>query len=176
MQGNTGHKFYKICTNSNSIGIEMCCKQKDDTWYFEKQTEINAAELVKYLMNKYNIPIECVIRHYDVTGKICPEPYINQSKWENFKTLITESEELMITQYEELKDAIKELTAKVEELSQPEMVYNYIDNNMPEWARCPVKWAVDNGIIQGTGEGLGLDDKDLKYVTMMYRMNERDKK
>ena len=32
----------------------------------------NAVKLAKILMRKYNIPVERVIRHYDVTGKMCP--------------------------------------------------------------------------------------------------------
>ena len=32
--------------------------------------------LTRYLMNKYGVPASHVIRHYDVTGKICPNPYV----------------------------------------------------------------------------------------------------
>ena len=46
---------------------------------FEK-TEANAIELVKYLMNKYNIPASNVIRHCDVTGKNCPKPFVENVK------------------------------------------------------------------------------------------------
>lgn len=74
----------------------------------------------------------------------------------------SESEDLTMTQYEELK-------REIEQLKHP-MIYNYVDENMPEWAREGVIWAIDNGIITGTGDGLGLDDKDLKYCTMMMRM------
>ena len=67
------------CRNANSIGIEMCVRKKstetmnatDKDWYFEKATVQSAVELTKYLMKKYNVPAERVIRHYDVTGKIC---------------------------------------------------------------------------------------------------------
>ena len=52
-------------------------------------------------------------------------------------------------------------------------IYNYVDENMPEWAREGVQWCVDNGIIAGTGDGLGLDDKDLKYCTMIMRMMKK---
>jgi len=38
-------------------------------------------------MNEYNIPIERVIRHYDVTGKICPKPFVeNEQAWNSFKS------------------------------------------------------------------------------------------
>jgi len=45
-------------------------------------------------MVKYNIPADHVIRHYNVTGKICPNSYVynhTQYTWEDFKAaLVTE--------------------------------------------------------------------------------------
>ncbi len=88
------------CRNANSIGIEMCVRKKskqtmnatDKDWYFEEATVQSAIELTKYLMKKYNIPTDHVIRHYDVTGKICPNPYVyNAGKytWDEFKKAIS---------------------------------------------------------------------------------------
>lgn len=51
----------------------------------------SAIELTQYLMKKYNVPADHVIRHYDVTGKICPNPYVyNTTKhvWDAFKKAI----------------------------------------------------------------------------------------
>lgn len=85
------------CRNSNSIGIEMCVRNKGsqaDTskdWYFEDATVKEAIALTKYLMDKYDVPADHVIRHYDVTGKICPNPYVyNSTKhtWDEFKKAI----------------------------------------------------------------------------------------
>ena len=88
-----GASRYKhpYCRNTNSIGIEMCCKKKaDGTWYFEEETIKSTIELVKYLMAKYNIPAANVIRHYDVTGKNCPEPYVRDTAaWNTFKASLT---------------------------------------------------------------------------------------
>ena len=65
---------------------------------------------------------------------------------------------------------ISELRARTAD----KMIYDYIDDNMPEWAHEGVRYCVDNGIIKGTGEGkLGLDDKDLKYCTMIMRMMKK---
>lgn len=50
------------------------------------------------------------------------------------------------------------------------MIYNYIDDNMPSWAREAVQWCVDNGIIKGTGDGLGLDDTKLWTCVTIYRL------
>lgn len=66
---------------------------------------------------------------------------------------------------------IAELQGEVDNLNNP-MIYNYIDENMPEWAREGVQWCVDNGIIKGTGDGLGLDDKDLKWCNIIYRLHK----
>lgn len=92
----TGYKHPK-CRNSNSIGIEMCCKTTGNTkladanWYFEDATVAATIELTKELMAKYNIPADHVIRHFDVTGKTCPAPYVyNTGKhtWDQFKAAI----------------------------------------------------------------------------------------
>lgn len=95
-----GAKNYKHpdCRNANSLGIELCVRNKGsltDTsrdWYFEDETIKMAIELTKDLMQKYNIPADRVIRHYDVTGKICPNPYVyNNTKhtWQDFKSALT---------------------------------------------------------------------------------------
>lgn len=92
---------HKECRNSNSIGIEMCVRKKntgslgatDKDWYFEEATVQNTIALTKYLMKKYNVPADHVIRHYDVTGKICPNPYVyNYTKhvWTAFKSAIAD--------------------------------------------------------------------------------------
>lgn len=87
--GTTGTYYHPTCRNSNSIGIEMCCKN-NGSWYFEDATVNNTIELTKYLMDKYNIPVSNVIRHYDVTHKVCPEPYVRDTAaWNNFKSRLT---------------------------------------------------------------------------------------
>lgn len=94
-----GAKSYKHpeCRNSNSLGIELCVRNKgilSDTsrdWYFEDATVQAAITLTKELMAKYNIPADHVIRHHDVTGKICPNPYVynhTQHTWDAFKAAL----------------------------------------------------------------------------------------
>lgn len=98
-----GAKLYKHpeCRNGNSIGIELCVRNKGsqaDTghdWYFEDNTVESAIRLTRELMKKYGVPTERVLRHYDVTGKICPNPFVyNHTKhtWEAFKTALTAPE------------------------------------------------------------------------------------
>ena len=80
-------KYFSNSRNSNSIGIELCCKKdKAGKWYFEDKTLENATELVRSLMNKYNVKFENIIRHYDVTHKVCPKPFVDDAKyWNKFK-------------------------------------------------------------------------------------------
>lgn len=75
-----GASLYGKATNKNTINIEICSNKvnkksllaNDTDWYFTDETLNNTRELVKYLMKKYNIPIERVIMHHSVTGKACP--------------------------------------------------------------------------------------------------------
>ena len=87
------------CRNENSIGIELCVRKRDTSsleaedrdWYFEDATVNMAAALTRRLMARYRIPPSHVLRHYDVTGKICPNPYVyNQTghTWEEFQRLV----------------------------------------------------------------------------------------
>ena len=93
-----GAKTYKhkACRNHNSIGIELCSRRDGNgNYYFKDETIKRAAALTKELMKKYNIPIENVIRHYDVTGKICPAPMVNNEKlWKEFLSMLSENPKL----------------------------------------------------------------------------------
>ena len=162
-------------TNRNSVGIEFCINVDSD----RDKTLERTAQLVRELMQQLNIPIDRVVRHYDASRKNCPQSMSGNgwAQWYEFKEKL-KGEDLTMAQYEELKNEISQLTETVKvlatelhDLKHP-MIYNYIDNNMPEWAREAVSWAVENGILNGDGKGLNLDDKDIRYITMMYRMRK----
>ena len=96
---NGGGEFYGQCTNSNSIGIEMCVRKKstktmnatDTDWYFETATVNAAVELVAKLMKELDIDINHVIRHYQVNRKICPNPFVvDNNKWLTFKSKVSD--------------------------------------------------------------------------------------
>lgn len=71
----------KGCSNANSIGIEIA-----DGPSCDKAVSMDAGiEVARYLMKKYNIPIENVIRHNDVSGKHCPQWIMENNKWDYFK-------------------------------------------------------------------------------------------
>lgn len=86
-----GAKTYRhpYCRNSNSISVELCDCKKNGVYDFTQATIKNAIELVQYLMKKYNVPMENVIRHYDVTGKECPLPFVKSNAlWQDFKNML----------------------------------------------------------------------------------------
>lgn len=96
LQSSSGHRFFGKCKNANSVGVEMCVRKKskktmdatDKDWYFESATVESAAQLVAYLMKELDVDIDHVIRHYDVTGKICPNPFVYDTgavTWAGFK-------------------------------------------------------------------------------------------
>lgn len=106
-----GAKSYKhsTCRNTNSIGIEMCCRN-NGKWYFEDATVNSTVELVKELMSKYNIPVENVIRHYDVSGKTCPEPYVRDaSAWNSFKARLVEAPKVETPPAKSVDDIAREV-------------------------------------------------------------------
>lgn len=68
-------------TNGNSISIEICSNLMNGAsaavpnhkgWYFTDASLANAIKVVRYLMIRYNLPIERVVRHYDASRKLCP--------------------------------------------------------------------------------------------------------
>ena len=76
-----GASLNGIASNKNTISIEICssCKAGFSTaipnhegWYFTEAAINNAVKIAKILMKTYNIPVERVVRHYDITGKLCP--------------------------------------------------------------------------------------------------------
>ena len=74
-----------------SIGIEVCSLGED----FTVGEIARLSWLVQDVMRRYGIPPERVIRHYDVTGKMCPAPYApngsdpDGSTWEKLHAIIT---------------------------------------------------------------------------------------
>ena len=80
-----------VCGNPNQISVEMSCRQSGGKWYISDATYKNAVLLVSYLMEKYGVPAERVIRHYDVSRKLCPNAYGwlaatgSEAVWQRFK-------------------------------------------------------------------------------------------
>ena len=84
------HPLHNICMNRNSLGVEMCSDIVGGKYTITQQTVDRTVELVRWLMDKYSIDVDHVVRHYDVTGKDCPEPWVrDESLWRKFKARLT---------------------------------------------------------------------------------------
>ena len=70
--------------NSDTISIECCYKNEDGS--FEQATYDSVIRLTAWLCEKFGLTSEDVIRHYDVTGKLCPLYYVeHEDAWTQFK-------------------------------------------------------------------------------------------
>ena len=122
------------CRNANSIGVEMCCHQRaDGTWYIDEETYAAAAALGRDIMERYGIPLDHVLRHYDVTGKLCPRPLIDEDKWAAFKARLEE-------------------TMTQEEFNKKMDAYLAQNREKPvsTWGEGAWQKAIDGGIFDGT--------------------------
>ena len=75
--------------NSDTLSIECC--HLDETGAFTDATYTSLVRLTGWLCYRFNLTSEDVIRHYDVTGKICPKYYVDHPEaWEQFKEDVEE--------------------------------------------------------------------------------------
>lgn len=126
MTTSEGAQFYGMCTNVNSISIEMCSnktntsslKATDTDWFFTLDTINNTVKLTKYLMELYNIKPSGVIMHHQVNGKVCPNPWVvNEHKlsgWIDFKNRLSvqdveQEDDEEVVRYAYLKDITNNL-------------------------------------------------------------------
>ena len=96
-----GARTYKhpYCRNANSIGVELCDAKRDGRVMATNKTIANAAELVYQLCKQYGIPYDHIIRHYDVTGKLCPAYWVKGDGLQKFRKQVEEVGEVVTDSY-----------------------------------------------------------------------------
>ena len=146
-----GAKTYKHphCRNTNSLGVEICMLDKQGRVRMDAIR--NAAGLVRELMTKYDIDADHVIRHWDVTGKDCPAPMVDDPElWEQFLDMLKEGDEEMKT-------------------------YQYV-KDMPGWAQASVTKAIQKGIVAMDESGaVSVLECNLQPLVWMDRAGMLDK-
>lgn len=127
--------WHPECRNANSIGIEMCSRKRaDGSYYIKPETVANAAALAKDIMQRYGIDTGHVLRHYDVTGKRCPMPWVDDpAQWDAFKASLAPEENTV----EEDDDMVR---------------YSKIED-VPDWAQDTVRALMDAGALKGDEHG-----------------------
>ncbi|MCX4370832.1 MAG: peptidoglycan recognition family protein [Dysosmobacter sp.] len=70
--------------NGDTVSIEVC--HPDETGVFSRPSYERCVELTAWLCHEFRLdPKEDVIRHYDVTGKLCPLYYVEDPEaWDAF--------------------------------------------------------------------------------------------
>ena len=70
--------------NRDTLSIECC--HEDESGKFTKETYQSLVKLTAWLCDTYGLETDQVIRHYDVTGKLCPKYYVeHEDKWDTLK-------------------------------------------------------------------------------------------
>lgn len=70
--------------NMDTVSIECC--HPDDSGAFTDETYRALVQLTAWLCEKFDLTQDDVIRHYDVTGKICPKYFADhEDEWTEFK-------------------------------------------------------------------------------------------
>lgn len=146
-----GGSLYGVVTNANSISIEMCDTSRDGKLMAAEATLERAAALGRELMEKYDIPIERVVRHFDVTGKHCPAYFVDEIAWTAFKGRLT--------------------AGKEENMKQ----YRYV-NEMPSWGQEAATKAINIGIMKMDAAGaVSVPECNLQPLVWMDRLGLLDK-
>ena len=129
--------WHPECRNANSIGIEMCSRKRaDGSYYILPETVANAAALAREIMQRYGIDTDHVLRHYDVTGKRCPMPWVDDpAQWTAFLAMLMPKN--TTTDEEDEDDMVR---------------YNKIED-VPDWAQDTVRALMDAGALQGDEHG-----------------------
>lgn len=128
------------CRNSNSIGVEMC----DSVGAVPAATRERTAAFVRELMDKYGVPVENVLRHYDVTGKRCPAPWVDSpGEWEKFKSML------------EVDDLTEEQVRKIAREEWAAQEAKRANEPADGWAQKYIAAAIRAGILDGVDDGQG---------------------
>lgn len=90
---NYGGRLFGIANNRNTIGIEVCVQ----AGYNYEKAFLNAVDVCKQLMKKYDVDADHVIQHYDACAKNCPSAIRAHKDWARFKKAIQGAESAATT-------------------------------------------------------------------------------
>ncbi len=157
--GTRGMYFHPYCRNANSLGVELCSRKRGEKYYFTPETVKNAQQFVRSLMKRYGIPTENVVRHYDVTHKNCPAPFVEDAgAWQRFKAgLMEQAKEDNMTEKQ-----IKQL------IEQSKTVFD-TEEAVPEWGRATIEKLTKRGLLRGEDGKLALTEEMLRVFVVLDR-------
>ena len=124
---------HPYCRNANSIGIEMC----NSVGSVPEAVRDRTAAFVRQKMKEYGIDSGHVLRHYDVTRKRCPAPWVdNPAEWMEFKKMLEGDDDMSYEQFEQYMNRyLTERNAKPAD----------------DWAKPYIQDAIDAGAMTDVG-------------------------
>ena len=124
---------HPYCRNANSIGVEMC----NSVGGVPEAVRDRTAAFVRQKMKEYGIDSSHVLRHYDVTGKKCPAPWVdNPEEWMEFKKMLEEDDDMSYEQFSQYMNRyLTERNAKPAD----------------DWAKPYIQDAIDAGAMTDVG-------------------------
>lgn len=166
----TGQYFHLHCRNASSIGIEVC--MLDKCGQVRQGSIRQAVQLAQKLMKQYHIPPANVVRHYDVTHKICPAPMVNDpALWKAFQNALSSKEEKNVTQ-EQFNQMMDNW------LKQSNPLYDRIEN-VPNYLQEDTSILIKCGALRGEEGHLNIRHEQLRamivakrYADMMFQKLE----
>ena len=142
---NNGGTYYGVCTNSNSISIELCDTERNGKSDLSSETRKNAIELARHLCKKYKIDKNHIIMHYQVNGKLCPKYFVEDTKaWKKFKDDIFAETNKLVTIPTVIKaNLVKEMQKALNSAYKLKLV---IDGKLGEKTKTAIKtYLIRNG-------------------------------
>jgi N-acetylmuramoyl-L-alanine amidase len=86
--------------NRDTISIEVC--HPDESGKFNESSYASLVKLTAWLCSEFDLTTDDVIRHHDVTGKLCPLYYVeHEDAWEAFRDDVALELELISTESNE---------------------------------------------------------------------------
>lgn len=120
-------QFKGVYMNENTIGIEVCPHHTsgkkypgayEKGWYFSDTSIELLKQLDVYIINeirKAGGQTPALVRHYDITGKHCPAPWLeNEQQWENFKADVMNRVNLTMTAFSYCDSTVTVIADRIE--------------------------------------------------------------
>ena len=159
--------------NNTHIGFEICEDCLNDVIYFNAVYK-EAVELCAYLCKEFGLTEKNIICHSEGYKKGIASNHGDVMHWfpkhgksmntfrADVKTLLNKED----IKLEQLKKDVAQLKNDVAEIKN-KMIYAWVDDNMPEWAKPTITKLVNKGYLKGDNEGkLNLDDNMLRILVI----------
>lgn len=159
--------------NNTHISFEICEDGLSDSTYFNA-VYTEAVELCAYLCKMYNLTEQNIICHSEGYMKGIASNHGDVMHWfpkhgksmDTFRADVKALLKKEDTDMEQIKKDIVELKKDVATLKN-KMIYAWVDDNMPDWAKPTITKLVNKGYLKGDEKGnLNLDDNMLRILVI----------